>query len=217
MKSYLTTVLGLATVVLVVALFTIKRGDNERHAQDVSATAEYSNRWTLADSQIAGMKVGMVSVSNSLEEFRANSVSLSNQLVQAAELEKGHQENITRLNQQLGDAAAENKTLDERIRSLTSQLADLSGKISVAQSSLSETNAALTQAWKEYGLLEAKLRQDVAERLIMERKFSSPTALQAQLNMLRENPVWELSADSIYAGLNIEVRSNGTLHVLSAD
>jgi hypothetical protein len=58
-------------------------------------------------------------------------------------------------------------------------------------------------------------RRDVAGRLMIERKFNNLSELEAQLEYLKWNPAVALSAESIYVGLNVEVRSNGTFHVTS--
>jgi hypothetical protein len=59
------------------------------------------------------------------------------------------------------------------------------------------------------------LRRDVAERVVMERKFNNILKLQEQIQLLKENPVETISLDRIYTGLDVEVKSNGSFHVLS--
>jgi len=54
----------------------------------------------------------------------------------------------------------------------------------------------------------------VAERVVVERKFYNLSELQAQVQNLKENPFYAISPESIYAGLDVEVKSN-TLHVIS--
>jgi len=61
------------------------------------------------------------------------------------------------------------------------------------------------------------LRITVAERAVVERKFYNLADLRAQIYYLERHPVEGISADSIYAGLGVEVKSNGGLHVISPD
>jgi len=41
--------------------------------------------------------------------------------------------------------------------------------------------------------------------------------LQAQMQKLKKNPADVISSESIYAGLDVEVKSNGTVHVIAPD
>jgi hypothetical protein len=70
---------------------------------------------------------------------------------------------------------------------------------------------------KDYALLENRLRQDVAERSIVERKFNNAVELKAQMQKLEKNPTKLVTSGQIYGGLDVEVSSNGTYHVLSKD
>jgi len=56
----------------------------------------------------------------------------------------------------------------------------------------------------------------VAERVVVERKFNNPPELKAQLENLKQNPAGVISAEGIYAGLDVEVKSN-SFHVISPD
>ena len=86
-------------------------------------------------------------------------------------------------------------------------MAGLTGQIALTTSNLNQVN-------KDYALLENRLRRDVAARVVVERKFNNPSELQTQLQYLKEHPAAEVSADSIYAGLDVEVQSNA-FHVIA--
>jgi septal ring factor EnvC (AmiA/AmiB activator) len=105
---------------------------------------------------------------------------------------------------------SENQTLGRRVMDLTNQMASLTGQITL-------TGASLDQANTNYALLENRLRRDVAERIVVERKFNNLLELQAQMQKLKKNPADVISSESIYAGLGVEVKSNGTIHVISPD
>jgi hypothetical protein len=104
---------------------------------------------------------------------------------------------------------SENQTLGQRGMDLTNQMAGLTMQIAL-------TGTNLDQANKDYALLENRL-QDVAERIVAERKFNNLLELQAQMQKLKKNPADVISSESIYAGLDVEVKSNGTLHVISRE
>jgi chromosome segregation ATPase len=137
-------------------------------------------------------------------------LTFSNHLIEAESIIVLDTEQITNLNQQVAELESENQTLGRRVMDLTNQMATLTGQITL-------TGASLDQAKTNYALLENRLRRDVAERTVVERKFNNLLELHAQMQKLKKNPAEAISSESIYAGLDVEVKSNGTLHVISRD
>ncbi len=213
MKQYLSTALALFCIVLVIALVAMKRGDNAQHETDAVAIADFSNRLDSAATEIAIGKGTLAATSNRLDECRSAAMTFSNQLVEAGSAMALDAEQLTNLNRQVADLKSANQalqtTLDQQVMDLTNRVADLSGRAA-------ETAASLDQARKDYALLENRLRTDVAERLVMERKFYNRAELQAQIQYLETHPPEVISAGSIYAGLDVEVKSN-TFHVIAPD
>lgn len=207
MKQYLPTALALACTVLVVSLVTVKRGDNVRHENDAAVIADFSNRLDLAHLQIALCNGTMLTLSNRLDAYQSASLTLSNLLTQADSTLALDTEQITNLTRQVAEAESENQTLSRRVMDLTNQIAGLTNQIALTETNLAHAN-------RDYALLENRLRRDVAERLVVERKFYNLPALQAQMERLKTYPGGEVSAESIYAGLDVEVKSN-TVHVVS--
>ena len=213
MKQYLPTALALACIVLVISLIVMKRGDNVQHENDAGAIADFSNRLDAAQMQIATCKGTLLTLSNRLDESWSAALTFSNRLMETESTIALDTEQITNLNRQVAELASENQTLqtlDQRVVDLTNQMAGLTNQIAL-------TRAGLDQANKDYALLENRLRRDVAERIVEERKFNNPSELQAQMQKLKKHPAEVISAESIYAGLEVEVKSNGTVHVLSRD
>ncbi len=207
MKHYLSSALALACAVLVISLIVIKRGDKAQHENDAGALADFSNRLDSAQIQIATCNGTILTLSNRLDESRSASLTFSNHLVEAESTMVLGAEQITNLNQQVAEVESENQTFGRRVMELTNQLAGLTSQIAL-------TGASLDRANSNYALLENRLRRDVAERTVMERKFNNPSELQAQMQHLKKHPAEVISADSIYAGLEVEVKSN-SFHVLS--
>jgi len=212
MKNYLSVALALACTVLVISLFVVKRGDDAQHESDAGAIADCSNRLDSAQTKIAICEGAMNVFSNKLDESQSASLTFSNQLIEAGSNLALGTEQITNLNRQVAGLESENQTLSQtlgqRVMELTNQVAGLTRQIGL-------TEIGLDQVSKDYALLENRLRRDVAERLVVERKFSNPLELRAQLQKLKKNPADVISTGSIYAGLDVEVKSNGTIHVLS--
>lgn len=207
MKEYLTTVLALACAVSVVALVVIKRGDNAQHDTDAGAIADFSNRVDSAQTQLAVCNGTILTLSNSLGQSWSVSLTFSNQLTEAESNLALDAEQITNLTRQVAETESEDQTLGQRVVDLTNQVAGLT-----AQLTSTETN--LAQADQDYALLENRLRQDVAERVVVERKFDNLLELRARMQYLKKHPVEMISADSIYAGLDMEVKSNA-FHVVA--
>jgi len=210
MKQYLSTVLALVCTVLVISLIVMKRGDNAQHENNAGAIAGFSNQLTSAQVQIASCNGTILTLSNRLDESLSASLTFSNHLIEAESAIFLDTEQITNLNQHVAEMESENQTLGRRVMDLTNQMASLTGQITL-------TRASLDQANTNYALLENRLRRDVAERIVVERKFNNLLELQAQMQKLKKNPAEAISSDSIYAGLGVEVKSNGTLHVISPD
>ena len=212
MKQYLSLAFAIVCVGLVITLVVMKRGDDARHESDASSLVDYSNQLDSAQTQIAIYHGTILVLSNSLGETLSASLAFSNRLVEAQSTVMLNTEQITNLNRQITEVASENQTLNQRFMDLTnqtiSQLTGLTNQIAV-------TRAGLEQANKDYALLENRLRRDVAERVVVERKFNNLPELQAQVQRLKDDPMLSaISAQSIYAGLDVEVKSN-SFHVLA--
>jgi len=215
MKLILPIALALACIALALTLYTAKKDDAAQHETDAGAIADYSNRLAGAELKVAIREGTMLTFSNRVEESLSGSLVLSNQLMEAqAAIARGG-EQMTNLNRQVAEEKAENQTLGRRLMGLTNQVAGLAGQLALASASLAQTNNDLVQVNRDYALLEHRLRIDVAERLVAERRFNNPAELQAQMKKLKQNPAAVISAESIYAGLNIEVKSNGWFHVIA--
>ena len=214
MKQFLSAALALACTALIVSLVVMKHGDDARHERDSGAIADFSNRLDSAQTKIAICEGTMNVFSNKLNESRSASSTFSNRLTEAESTIALDTEQITNLNRHIAEVESENQTLgqtlDRRVMDLTNQVASLTSQIG-------STEATLDQANRDYTLLENRLRRDVAERIVVERKFGNPLELQAQVQNLKKNPAGVVSAESIYAGLGVEVLSNGAFHVLAPD
>ena len=207
MKQYLSTTLALVCVVLVVSLFFLKRGDNAQHETDTGTIADFSNRLDSAQLDIATFKGTLLTLSNRLDESRSESLTFSNRLMAAEAATALAAEQITNLNRHVAEVESDNQVLSRRAMDWTNQMAGFATQIALTESNL-------VQAGKNYALLENRFRRDVGERLVVERKFNNPSALQAQIRNLKQHPAEAISAESIYSGLDVEVKSNA-VHVIA--
>jgi hypothetical protein len=199
-------------IALVIFLVVMKSGDNAQHESDAGAIADFSNRLDMAQTQVATGNGTILTLSNSLDESQSATLTFSNQLAAAGSTIVLDAEQITNLNRQVAEGELENQTLGRRVMDLTNQMASQTIALT-KQAALAE--AGLNQANANYVLLENRLRRDVAERLVIQRKFYNLSELQAQMQRLKDDPfVPQTSEQSIYAGLDVEVLSN-TFHVIS--
>jgi uncharacterized coiled-coil protein SlyX len=205
----LSTVLAVACIVLVLSLVVMKRRDNAQHEYDTGSFADISNQLASAQAEIVAGNGTILTFSNRLDESQSAALTFSNRLIEAETAIALDAEQITNLNRRVAEVESENQTLGRRVMDLTNQMAGLTSQISSNEASLNQAN-------KDYALLENRLRRDVAERMVVERKFNNLSELQAQLQKLTENPADVVSVEGIYAGLDVEVKSN-TVHVISPD
>jgi hypothetical protein len=218
MKLFLCVALGIVSLGLVIALFVMKQDDTAQHETDSGAIADYSNRLDTAHSQIASLVGTWLAVSNNLDTCQSAWEAVSNQLVTANLAIADDTEQITNLNRQVAAKAevdASNQTLNRHVLELTNQMDRLALQLALTQTNLAQTNQALVQLGQDYVLLENRFRIDVGERTVAERKFGNLPVLKAQMKLLKKHPAAQVSDLGIYAGLDVEVRSNGTFHVIA--
>ena len=207
--KYLSGAFALVCILLVISLVMLKRNDEAQHEDDAGALAGCSNQLTLAQAQITGCHEMLLALSNRLDESVSASWASSNRLTEAGSNLVLDTEQITNLTRQVAAVESEKQALDRRVLDLTNQTAGLTRQIASNQTSLERAN-------QDYALLENRLRRDVAERLVVERKFNNPSELQAQMQNLKKHPAGAISAEGIYAGLDVEVISNA-FHVISPE
>jgi chromosome segregation ATPase len=210
MKSSIPVGLALICLVLVAAITVIKHLDDVRHDADISSIVDFSNRLDSAQSQITIREGTLVILSNRLDEMTSATGVFSNQLEEARSQMVRSVIQIANFNRQITDLESKNQTLqrtsNQSVAELTNEVAELTERCRVAGTNLERANA-------EYALLDNRLRRDVAERLVLERKFNDPTELKQHIQYLKFYPAQIVTANSIYAGLDVEVISN-RVHVI---
>ena len=112
---------------------------------------------------------------------------------------------------------AANQSASQTLLNLTNQMTALTQSLAKTEAGLTQTNQLWQQACKDYAQLENKFLRDVAERTLAERRFNNLVEVQAQEKKLMKSGAAWVTPESIYAGLNVEVRSNGTVHVLAPE
>lgn len=217
MKLFLPVVLGIVSVALVVALFMTKQGDNTQIDADAAAIVDLSNQLSSAQVQLATYSGTVITLSNTLNECRSGSLTVSNALADSQSVVARDGEQITNLQTQVATLKTDNQALNQQAELLTNQVTTLTQQLATVQTNLTGANKTLAQENTDYINLEDRFRMDVAERVVMQRKFYNISELQEQLARLKENPSWQVTPDMIYAGLDVRVSSNGTFHVMSRD
>lgn len=216
MKLILPIVLALACAALLVALFLTKKNDRAQFDSDIAAFTDCSNMLVAVQGQVVNQNATITTFSNSLNDCQTALLTTSNSLVAAQSAVALDSDQITSLTQQVAQTQSDIQTLQAFGRQAMDQTNQLNGKIAALNTQLTLTESNLAAVQKDHLLLEDRLRQDVAERLIIARKFYNPQELQAQLAKLKDfGGSLDVTADKIYAGLDVEVSSNGTLHVLA--
>jgi chromosome segregation ATPase len=208
----LPVILGLISAGLLVTLIIIKHSDTAQMESDAAALTDCSNRLDSAQSQITIRDGTILALSNRLDAAQAAAVNCSNQLAEAQATMANDAAQLTALKKQVADGRAELTALNQSVTDLTNQT---TAQIARLTNQLAQTKENLDAVNKDFALLENRFRIDVAERTLLERKFNQLPDVQAQLNQLELHPGTWSTPESIYAGLDVEVKSNGTFHVIA--
>jgi hypothetical protein len=208
----LPVVLSLISTVLLVALVIIKHGDNVQMETDAAALTDCSNRLDSAQAQITLRDGTIFTLSNRLDTALGTVTTVSNQLAEAQAAAAHDAAELATLKKQVTDGQTELAALNQSLINLTNQttaqIASLTSQLALTKENLEAVN-------KDFSLLENRFRIDVAERTVLERRFNQLPEVQAQLNKLELHPGSWRTPESIYAGLDVEVKSNGALHVIA--
>ena len=179
-------VLAVAALGLVVALFATKKSAEEQHSTDVVVINDFSNQLVDANVNVKDLRQANLELTNDLAVARTQVLDFSNALASAnstiedikltlvkAEIQ------ITNLNGQVTDLEAQNKALDKRAVELTNTISQLNERIAItlAQLSISKTNTAF---------LQGELQKQMAQKAVLEHKFSDISEVRAQLGKLKE-------------------------------
>ena len=218
MKHLSSVILGLVCLGLAVFLFVSKRNNDAQHESDAEAITNASNLLSSCQTEVAAFKGEAITLSNRLETCQSTSLTFSNELTEAksalATTKEGLDRQITDLNRQItrqtSQSETEKQASNERIADLANQNAELTNQIASARASLLQAN-------KDYVLLDNRFRRDVAERVIVERKFNNRTELKAQIEYLLWNPSKEISEDRIREGLNVVVGRSNLCYVIAPE
>ena len=210
MKSNLTIAFVAVSVILGVALAVIKHGDNTQLAADAGTILDYSNRLDSATTLLAVRAGTIDGLSNRLEQSESAALAFSNQLTVAQASLAVNTDQLAKLNQQVAVATTENQDLSKHVTGLTNQVASLTGQ-------LARTSQELADIHRDFTLLENRFRRDVAERILLERKFNTYAEVATQADKLLTNSGQWATPQSIYKGLDVEVKSKGEFHVISPD
>ena len=218
MKHLSSVILGLVCLGLAVFLFVSKRNNDAQHETDAEAITSTSNLLSSCQTEVAAFKEEAITLSNRLETCQSTSLTFSNGLTEAksalATTKEGLDRQITDLNRQITRQTTQSETekqaSNQRIADLANQNAELTNQIASARASLLQAN-------KDYVLLDNRFRRDVAERVIVERKFNNRTELKAQIEYLLWNPSKEISEDRIREGLNVVVGKSNLCYVIAPE
>jgi predicted RNase H-like nuclease (RuvC/YqgF family) len=239
-------ILAVACFGFAVALVVLKHQADAQQAASAITISNFSNQIVKATISIEDLNQENQTLSSALATNREMSLTLSNQLAEAAgalaatsaSLQTAQQQ-ITNLNGHVMDLEAQNQMLDQRATSLSNTIAALDSQIV-------ETRAKLATTETNNAFLDSELKRQVAERAELQRKFNDLAQVRAQVRKLRDDmivaqrlewmrqgidPTKQMkggqllmqrpqpaaaapAASSPAYNLNVEVGSDGTVHVL---
>ena len=240
-------ILAVVCVGLAVALLALKNQAEKQQTASAIVISDFSNQIVNATVSIEDLKQKNLSLNNDLATNRQITQVISNQLAETVgtiasttESLQSAEQQITNRDERIADLEARNLALDQRATSLSNAMAELDAQIILTRAKLaaSETNNAF---------LDSELKQQIAKRAELERKFNDLAQVRAQLHKLRDelliarrlewmrqgiDPTKPLkggqllmqhtppatratpAAGSSPYNLNVEVGSDGTVHVI---
>jgi predicted RNase H-like nuclease (RuvC/YqgF family) len=180
-------VLAVASLGLAVALVVFKHHADAQQTESANTIVDFSNQIVKANVNIEDLNQANLNLSNDLATNREMSLTLSNQLAEAAgslaattvSLQNAQQQ-ITNLNERITDLEAQNQALDQRASSLSNTIAALDTQIAFTQMKLasSETNNAF---------LDSELKRQIAQKAELEHKFNDLAEVRTQVRKLRDD------------------------------
>ena len=239
-------ILAAICVGLLVALFATKKSAEDQRKSDEDQILQFSNDLVTANSSINDLNQVNLMLTNDLSASHQSFAEVSNNLAQAASALadmkaslQGAEDEITNLNSRITDLEAQNKTLDDRA-------ATLAGNVQTLDSQIAVTQAKLTSSETNNEFLTAELHKQMAQRAELEHKFNDLDQVRAQVKKLRDEmfvarrlewmnagtspgtqpkgaqllmqrtPASTNAARSSQYDLNVEVGSDGSIHVIPA-
>ena len=238
-------IFAVVCVGLLIALIATKKAADDQRKSDADHILDFSNQLVTAHSSLDDLNQVNLMLTNDLDASRQSLVELSNNLDETSNTLtetkaslQGAQDQITNLNSRITDLEAQNKSLDDRATALAGTIQSLDSQMAATQAQLatSETNNAF---------LTAELQKQMAQRAELEHKFNDIDQVRTQVKKLRDeafvarrlqwmsngsNPAQPQkgaqllmqhtatstnTASSQY-DLNVEVGSDGSIHVLPA-
>lgn len=184
-------ILAVACIALGIALYATKQQGDEQHVKDSGAITDFSNQLSDVNLQLVNLGQVNLALTNDLAVSRAEAARISNNLVaisitltntqdtMTASLTTA-QEQITNLNSQITDLEAQNKVLDQRATDLTNAIAQLNAVIADTQNQL-----ATSQTNNVY--LQEQLKQQMAQRAELERRFNDLSEIRNQYKKLKND------------------------------
>ncbi len=177
-------VLGVVLVGLAIALVVTKKSADGWQAQNTASIMDFSNQLVMANSQLNDLHQDNLMLTNDLVTASQTLETISNQLTEATnqltdaktELEST-QSRVALLKSRVADLEPQGQELVARAGSLSNNIAALDAQIAEAQQQLaaSQTNNAA---------LAAKLQQQMAQRVELERRFNDIDEVRAQQSSL---------------------------------
>jgi chromosome segregation ATPase len=214
MKHLLSVLLGLVCLGLAIALFSSKRDNEAQQERYTETITTASNLLVSAEKEVAAFKGKVITISNQLETSQSAALTFSNEVIEGKSAlviaKEASERQIVELKVQSTQLETEKQASNQHIAELTTHISDLTNQIASAQ-------AGLVQANKDYALLENRFRRDVAERVIVERRFNNRRELKAQLENLQYDPAKEISEDRIREGLDVVVGKSNLCYVIAQE
>jgi chromosome segregation ATPase len=194
-------ILAVVAVGLAVALFVVRKNDNDEKLRDTDTILNFSNRLVSTQNDLAEQRQVNVMLTNDLSAQNAQILSLTNQLletsnslIQTVDQLKSAQDDIVKRDAKINELETQNQELDKKAEDMSTTITNLSTQITETQRKLDST-----EGDKEF--LEKELKRLMVEKAEMERRFNDLEIMRAQVKKLKDELSFQRRLDWIRRGI----------------
>jgi chromosome segregation ATPase len=224
-------------------IWSQKHAADEKNADEISI-GTFSNKWVETSANLEQQRQVNTSLESDLKTQRAAFTDLTNaytdissNLDQTQSALKVSQDTVAQREAKIANLESQNQELDQRAMDLSTAITNLTSQIADTQKKLEASEG-------DKAFLEKELQRLIAEKAALERQFNDLAVLRAQVSKLKEELSISRRLEWIRQGLfaradqrgaeqltkpnatgqsgkqpsydlNVEVRSDGTVKVLS--
>jgi chromosome segregation ATPase len=180
-------VLVLASVILAIALISVKRDAVKDRNEATLKIDTFSNKWVETSAKLDEEKQNAAKLYEDLDKRKVAYTDLSNSYTEVSNTLTKTQTDLKAREEEVKQRDAKIADLENQNQALDKQASDLSNAITNLNVQIAETQRKLSTSEDNKAFLEKELQRMITEKAELERQFNDITVLKAQVAKLRED------------------------------